>query len=145
MPTIAGVVLSAAIVLLFFAIFNYLIDAYLMFAASAVTANTICRSALAAASPPFTPQIFDAMGVGGAGSLLAGCATILAPIPFVFYRYGEALRMKSEHASVSAEMAKVVARASRDSGHDGGGDEMEHEMEEGSEADEEMKVGNMGR
>lgn len=39
-PTIAGVVLSASILLIFVAYLNYLTDSYLMFAASALAANT---------------------------------------------------------------------------------------------------------
>ena len=53
-PTIAGVFLAAAILLLFVSILNYLTDTYLMFAASALAANTIFRSACGAAAPLFT-------------------------------------------------------------------------------------------
>jgi DHA1 family multidrug resistance protein-like MFS transporter len=37
-------------------------------------------------------MMFGALGVGGGGSLIAGVACLLAPIPFVFYRYGESIR-----------------------------------------------------
>lgn len=30
---------------------------------------------------------FAALGVGGAGSLIAGVGCLLVPIPFLFYRY----------------------------------------------------------
>lgn len=97
-PTIFGVILSASILLVFVAYLNYLTDTYLMFAASALAANTICRSACGSAAPLFTDFMFSAMGVGGAGSLIAGVACLLAPIPFVFYRYGEPIRVKSKFA-----------------------------------------------
>ena len=77
---------------------NYLIDSYLMFAASAVAANTVIRSACAAASPLFTQYMFDALGVGGGGSLIGGVGVLLAPIPFIFYRYGPAIRKRSSFA-----------------------------------------------
>lgn len=69
-----------------------------MYAASALAANTICRSAAGSAAPLFTDFMFEAMGVGGAGSLIAGIACLLAPIPFIFYRYGEPIRKRSKFA-----------------------------------------------
>lgn len=69
-----------------------------MFAASALAANTVCRSACGAAAPLFTQYMFDALGVGGGGSLIGGVATLLAPIPFVFYKYGGPIRERSKFA-----------------------------------------------
>lgn len=69
-----------------------------MFAASALAANTVCRSACGAAAPLFTQYMFNALGVGGGGSLIGGVAVLLAPIPFVFYRYGEPIRKRSKFA-----------------------------------------------
>ncbi|EMD00938.1 hypothetical protein BAUCODRAFT_61418 [Baudoinia panamericana UAMH 10762] len=97
-PTLAGVFLSTSILLIFVAYLNYLTDSYLMFAASAIAANTICRSAFGAAAPLFTEYMFESLGVGGGGSLIGGVAFLLAPIPFIFYRYGEPLRKRSKFA-----------------------------------------------
>lgn len=97
-PTIAGTLLCTSILLIFVAYLNYLTDTYLMYTASAMAANTICRSACGAAAPLFTQHMFDALGVGGGGSLIGGVAILLAPIPFVFYRYGEGIRQKSKFA-----------------------------------------------
>ena len=97
-PTIAGTFLATSIMLIFVAYLNYLTDTYLMYTASAMAANTICRSACGAAAPLFTGYMFDALGVGGGGSLIGGVATLLAPIPFIFYRYGESIRIRSKFA-----------------------------------------------
>lgn len=94
-PTLAGTFLAASILLIFVSYINYLIDTYAMFAASTIAANTVVRSACAAASPLFTQYMFDALGVGGAGSLIGGVAVILVPIPFIFYRYGKSIRQRS--------------------------------------------------
>lgn len=67
-----------------------------MYAASAIAANTVARSACGAAAPLFTNQMFTALGVGGGGSLVAGVAVILAAIPFAFWRYGEGIRNESK-------------------------------------------------
>ncbi|KAF3011105.1 hypothetical protein E8E13_011348 [Curvularia kusanoi] len=97
-PTLAGTFLATSILLIFTAYINYLTDTYLMYAASALAANTVARSAAAAATPLFTQYMFDALGVGGGGSLIGGAACLLAPIPFIFYKYGRPIREKSKFA-----------------------------------------------
>lgn len=84
--------------LIFVAYLNYLVDVYLMYAASAIAANTIARSACGAAAPLFTNQMFSALGVGVGGSLIGGVGALLAVIPFLFYKYGKQIRMKSKFA-----------------------------------------------
>lgn len=51
-----------------------------MFAASALAANTVCRSACGAAAPLYTQYMFDALGVGGGGSLIGGVACLLSTL-----------------------------------------------------------------
>jgi hypothetical protein len=97
-PTLAGVFLATSILPIFVAYLNYLMDTYLIYAASALAANTVARSACGAADPLFTQYMFNALGVGGGGSLIAGCAVILAPIPFIFYKYGASIWKKSKFA-----------------------------------------------
>ncbi|KAL1793817.1 hypothetical protein ACET3X_007238 [Alternaria dauci] len=97
-PTLAGVFLLTSILLIFSSYLNYFTDAYLMYAASALAANTVVRSAAGAAAPLFTQHMFDALGVGGGGSLIAGVTCVLAPIPFVFYKYGGPIRERSKFA-----------------------------------------------
>ena len=94
-----------------------------MFAASALAANTVARSAAGAASPLFTQYMFDALGVGGGGSLIGGVAVLLAPIPFVFYKYGEPIRKRSKFAPT--EQRPADDRAGTERGH----------QDEGSESD----------
>ncbi|QPC77518.1 hypothetical protein HYE68_008270 [Fusarium pseudograminearum] len=97
-PTIAGTLLATSLMLIFVAYLTYLVDVYLMYAASAIAANTIIRSACGAAAPLFTNQMFSALGIGGGGSLIGGVATILAVIPFWFYKYGKQIRIRSKFA-----------------------------------------------
>jgi hypothetical protein len=44
-PTIAGVFLATSILLIFTSYISYITDSYLMYVASALAANTVCRSA----------------------------------------------------------------------------------------------------
>lgn len=77
---------------------NYLVDAYLMFAASAIAGNTFLRSLAGAGFPLFARQMFEGMGIEWASTLLGCVAIVLAPIPFVFYYYGQKIREKSAYA-----------------------------------------------
>ncbi|KAK3168511.1 hypothetical protein OEA41_004959 [Lepraria neglecta] len=77
---------------------NYLIDAYLMVAASATAANTFLRSFFRAGFPLFATGMFHSLGVAWAGSLLGFLAIAFLPIPFLFYTFGERLRKLSKHA-----------------------------------------------
>ncbi|KAJ5798650.1 uncharacterized protein N7503_006155 [Penicillium pulvis] len=97
-PTVAGTFLAMSILLIFVCYIKYIMDLYLTYAASAMAANTVLRFACAAASPLFTQYMFNAPGVGGAGSLTGGIAVLLMPIPFVFYKYGGAIRARSHFA-----------------------------------------------
>ena len=101
-PTVAGTFLATSIVLIFVALVNYVVDSYVQFAASALAANTIIRSASAAAGPLYTQYMFNRLGVGGGGSLIGGFAVLCVPIPFVFYKYGAAIREQSRFARTLA-------------------------------------------
>ncbi|KAF7180246.1 hypothetical protein CNMCM7691_009413 [Aspergillus felis] len=96
--TLSGLFTGFGLLIVFIQLFNYLIDTYLMFAASAIAANTFCRSVLAASFPLFSRQMFNGMGIQWAATLLGCVATALVPIPVFFYLYGKRLRMKSRFA-----------------------------------------------
>ncbi|KAL4914795.1 major facilitator superfamily domain-containing protein [Aspergillus aurantiobrunneus] len=97
-PSLSGLFTGFGLLIIFIQLFNYLIDTYLMFAASAIAANTFCRSLVAASFPLFSRQMFENMGVQWASTLLGCVAACLVPIPVAFYLYGKRLRMKSKFA-----------------------------------------------
>ncbi|XHG07310.1 hypothetical protein AWENTII_010464 [Aspergillus wentii] len=99
-PTLSGLFTGAGLLIIFIQLFNYLIDTYLLFAASAIAANTFCRSCVAAGFPLFSRQMFNNMGIQWAGTLLGCIAVILVPIPLIFWLYGKQLRMKSKFAPI---------------------------------------------
>ncbi|KAJ6102374.1 MFS general substrate transporter [Penicillium sp. IBT 16267x] len=97
-PTLSGLFTGFGLLIIFIQLFNYIIDTYLMFAASAIAANTFCRSMVAASFPLFSRQMFENMGIQWASTLLGCLAAVLVPIPVCFYFYGKRLRMKSKFA-----------------------------------------------
>lgn len=94
-PTLSGLLTGFGILAIFIQLFNYIIDSYLMFAASAIAGNTFLRSITAAGFPLFARQMFDGMGIQWASTLLGCVAILLVPIPVGFYLYGRKLRARS--------------------------------------------------
>lgn len=58
----AGIPFGFGMVLVFLGLMNYLIDAYTIFAASVLAANSVLRSCFGAAFPLFTSQMYSRLG-----------------------------------------------------------------------------------
>jgi hypothetical protein len=124
-------------VLVFLSIMNYLIDAYVIYAASVLAANSVLRSLFGAGFPLFTTYIYKNLGIHWASSIPAFLALACVPFPFLFYKYGEPIRMKCKYA---AQAAKALAEMR---GELIGDSESEEGEEVGSDAErdaEEKKV-----
>ncbi|KAM0255793.1 hypothetical protein ACHAQJ_005380 [Trichoderma viride] len=99
-PAVSGILTGFGLMSIFLQALNYIVDAYLMFAASALAGNTFMRSLFGAVFPLFGRQMFNGMHIQWAATLLGCVALVLAPIPFVFYFYGAKIRAKSKIAPV---------------------------------------------
>jgi hypothetical protein len=99
--TAAGVPFGFGLVLIVLGILNYLIDAYTFYAASVLAANAVLRSLFGAAFPLFTSYMYDALGIHWASSIPAFLALACAPFPFLFYKYGAAIRRRCKYAAES--------------------------------------------
>nr|POE65929.1 putative transporter c36.03c [Quercus suber] len=114
---LAGVPAGMGIVLIFLQGFNYIIDVYMMFANSAIAANTFVRSAVGAAFPMLgEPEslllaniflcadwsaatfMYGDLGVKWATTLLGFIAVALMPVPVLFFIYGPRIRKMSRFA-----------------------------------------------
>jgi hypothetical protein len=71
---------------------TYLVDVYTVHAASAMAANTVLRSVVAAVLPLAGQQMYQKLGYGWGTSLLGFISFLLIPIPILFLKYGERLR-----------------------------------------------------
>lgn len=74
---------------------NYMAQCYGMYAASALATNAVARSLMGAVMPLVGKPMYATLGPNWAGTLLGLLMVVLAPIPFVFYRYGGRIREKS--------------------------------------------------
>ncbi|KAF2093859.1 MFS general substrate transporter [Rhizodiscina lignyota] len=80
---------------------NYLVDTYRLYAASAVSSNTLLRSVFAAGLPLVVRPMINRLGITGSMSLLGGIAALALPVPFVLMRYGLTIRKMSKFAPVA--------------------------------------------
>jgi len=110
-PTLSGLFTGFGIMSIFLQCLNYLIDAYLMFAASAIAANTFCRSTVGAAFPLFGEYMINGMGIQWAATLLGCVAMALVPLPIIFYLKGAKIREKSKFAPTFPMATKASSHA----------------------------------
>ncbi|KAI9851356.1 MAG: hypothetical protein M1838_003912 [Thelocarpon superellum] len=80
-PIIGSAFFGMGTVLIFSGIFTFLVDAYPLYAASALAANSFARSAFAAAFPLFGLQMYEKLGYAWASSLLAFLTLAMTPFP----------------------------------------------------------------
>ncbi|MCJ1334184.1 hypothetical protein MMC10_010891 [Thelotrema lepadinum] len=95
---VSAIFLGAGFDIIFQQAINVLVDIYQQYAASAVSANTLLRSLLAAGLPLASGPMVTNLGVGPAMSILGGVAALALPIPFLLMKYGPAMRRKSKFA-----------------------------------------------
>jgi DHA1 family multidrug resistance protein-like MFS transporter len=111
-PTLSGLLTGFGLLAIFLQSLNYIVDAYLMFAASAIAGNTFLRSLAGAGFPLFSQYMFKALGVNWAGTLLGCVAVVLVPIPVGFYFYGAKIRSRSKFAPAFDQ--KIVSEEESD-------------------------------
>lgn len=107
---LGGLPLGIGFVLIFVALFNYLVDAYKTFSASALGATSISRSSFGVVLPFAAKPMYQALGVAWACSLLGFLSLLMCLIPIVFIRYGERLR---ETSPVCQELARETGQTKR--------------------------------
>ncbi|KAI1335221.1 major facilitator superfamily domain-containing protein [Xylariaceae sp. FL0016] len=104
----AGVFFGFGMVLLYMSITNYIVDAYLGYAASALAASTVLRSIAGAVFPLFTSQMFDSLGIHWASSVPGFLALVFVPCLIMFYKLGHVLRKKSRFGQQAASISAMV-------------------------------------
>ncbi|KAH7007780.1 major facilitator superfamily domain-containing protein [Ilyonectria destructans] len=75
------------------------VEAYAQYAASALAANGFARAFLAAAFPLIQIPMYDKLGYQWGTSVLAFLTVAMMPFPWLFFKYGKTLRLKSRFAT----------------------------------------------
>ncbi len=121
MSIIAQIPFGFGFVLVYISVQEYLADAYTLYAASVLAANTIFRSAFGAVFPlftnvrnwdiPFVNAVTDSYkmkymyqnpGDHWASSVPAFLALGCVPFPILFYHYGSRIRANCQYAAKAA-------------------------------------------
>ncbi len=100
-PIIGTAFFGFGMTLVFSGIFTFLVEAYPLYAASALSANSFARSSFGAAFPLFGVQMYEKLNYHWATTLLALLTLVMAPFPYVFFVYGKRLRAKSRYGSTA--------------------------------------------
>ncbi|KAG0639689.1 major facilitator superfamily domain-containing protein, partial [Tuber brumale] len=104
LPIIGSAFFGMGALLAFSGIFTFTVEAYPVYAASALAANSFARSAFAAGFPLFSTEMYKRLGYQWASSLLGFLSLAMAPTMFCFFVWGKEIRARSRFATVEGEM-----------------------------------------
>lgn len=134
-PIMGSAVFASGLVLVFLSLMNYLIDSCkflffcaqrhgldeikhilthyedVIYAASVLAASAVLRSLFGAVFPLFTTYMYKDLGVHWASSIPAFLALACMPFPFLFYKYGEKIRLKCKYSAEASQiLQKMMAK-----------------------------------
>ncbi|CAK3860988.1 Polyamine transporter 3 [Lecanosticta acicola] len=95
-PTLSALPFGIGFLLIFMALINYIVDAYEVFAASAMGAASCSRSIFGVVLPFAARPMYETLGIGWACSLFGFVSIAMGIVPFFFIRYGEQIRANSK-------------------------------------------------
>ena len=94
-----SVLIGISFVSIFVSVYLYLIDMFESKAASALAVATFIRYVAAGAMVPVSIPMYRKLGVDWTLTVLGCISLLLTPLPFLFYRYGYAMRKTSRSAA----------------------------------------------
>ncbi|EMC98681.1 hypothetical protein BAUCODRAFT_30946 [Baudoinia panamericana UAMH 10762] len=97
-PLAASALFGYGILCVFITSYQYIIDAYETYAASALASITLIRYVAAGGMVIVGIPFYENMGVAYTLTILACLSALLVPVPYVFYKYGPWIRTKSKYA-----------------------------------------------
>ncbi|OJI88169.1 hypothetical protein ASPTUDRAFT_135621 [Aspergillus tubingensis CBS 134.48] len=98
-PLIASVAFGFSVQGIFISSYQYLIDTYEIFAASALVSATFMRYIAAGAMVIVSIPMYTNLGVHWSLTLLGCISLLMTPVPYVFYKCGHAIRRRSKTAA----------------------------------------------
>lgn len=104
-PIIASSFFGLGTICVFISSYMYVIDAYDIYAASALGFMTVSRYCAAGGMTIVGIPFYQNMGVHWTLTILGCISAIMVPVPYVFYKFGPVIRRWSRYAV--AEEVKV--------------------------------------
>ncbi|KAE8324583.1 major facilitator superfamily domain-containing protein [Aspergillus sergii] len=93
-PIVGSGVVGLGLVGGFLVVQVYIVDTFTIYAASALAANNLIRSIVAAVLPLSGPAMYERLGYGWGNTILGLTALALAPTPLLLMKYGERIRTR---------------------------------------------------
>lgn len=107
----AGVPFGFGMILVFMGILNYLVDSYVIYAASVMAASAATRALFAAAFPLFTTYMYRGLGIHWATCVPGFLSVVCIPFPIFFYFYGPQIRVRCSYsAEANLFMERLMAK-----------------------------------
>lgn len=97
-PLIASVFFGYGILCVFITSYQYVIDSYEIYAASALVSVTLLRYVACGGAVIYGVPMYENLGVHYTLTILACLSAALVPVPYLFYFYGEKVRSWSKYA-----------------------------------------------
>ncbi|KAG6999591.1 efflux pump kojT [Physcia stellaris] len=94
--------LAASVLFLcvFISCYQYIIDSYESYSASALASVTLIRYVAAGGMVEVAIPFYERLGVRWTVTILAGLSALLVPVPYAFFRWGPGIRGRSRYAVV---------------------------------------------
>ena len=86
----------------------YLIEVYQIYAASALMFGSFSRYMAAGVMTVVGVPMYDKLGIHYTLTILACISSVMAPVPFLLYRYGHKVRQLSRQAQNKAQIGISV-------------------------------------
>ena len=106
-PLAATVLFGYGILCVFISSYQYIIDSYETFSASALACVTLIRYLAAGVMVEVAIPMYDNLGVHWTLTILGALAALMVPVPYLFYAYGEKIRARSKYTVVSTVVSSV--------------------------------------
>ncbi|KAK9356413.1 major facilitator superfamily domain-containing protein [Lipomyces doorenjongii] len=97
-PIISSAMFGYGVICVFLSAYMYIIDSYEVYAASALAFVTLLRYACAGGMTVVGISFYKNMGTHWTLTILGCISMPLAPIPYIFYKWGYLIRRHSRHA-----------------------------------------------
>jgi MFS family permease len=92
-PIIGTTFIGIGVNLVWIPVQSYLIDAFTIYAASAIGANTVIRSVFGVVLPLAGQPLYNKLGLGWGNSLLGFIALATVPLTWLLMKHGERIRL----------------------------------------------------
>ena len=99
-PLGASILFGYGILCVFISSYQYIIDSYEIYAASALASVTLIRYVAAGGMVEVAIPFYSNLGVHWTLTILGCLSALLVPVPYLFYKYGVKIRKRSKYAVV---------------------------------------------